>query len=123
MIECIYCKTKGKVSTDEKLTKEISSQHELDYGIEILKCKCGNKWPIVDLDKEIFNITVLDINIRTFKDFLNLLEELKGSFNRLDIKHATLIKDCISRINDWLTSGGKVEDSYVQNMLSKLESM
>lgn len=122
MLECTFCKkTQNKecVNIDHLNSDMQSSIKEKDY--KYFECTCGNHWVEIDNNKELFDLFLFDREIKTFKDFDILISDIN---NDLKYYHTVPhIKDCLSRINDWLVSGGDVSDTYVTNILSNLSSI
>lgn len=122
MLECTFCK-----KTQNKECVNIDHlDSDMQYFIKennhkYFKCTCGNQWVEINNEKELFNLFLFDKEIKTFKDFDNLVSDLNN-----DLKYYHIVphvKDCLSRINDWLVSGGYVNDTYVTNILSNLSSI
>lgn len=122
MLECKFCKRNEN--------KECVNLEHLDSDMQYFikennhkyfECACGNQWVEIDNKTELFDLFLFDREIKTFKDFGDLISDFNG-----DLKYYHIvphIKDSLSRINDWLTSGGDVNDIYVINILSNLSKI
>lgn len=85
-------------------------------------CDCETDWVEIDNDKELFNLDLVGRKIRTLNDFKALIDTLDSESSYYTA--VPIIKDCLSRINDWLVSSddidASIEDSYIQNQIKIL---
>lgn len=120
MLECTFCKRIPKEGNIENLDLEMKNLIK-ENNYKYFKCECENEWVEVNSKTEFFNLNLFNKELRTFDDFNNLIMELDKD---LQYYHVTpLIKDCLSRINNWLVTGGNINDLYIRNLLNNLKSI
>ena len=121
MLECRFCKRIPNESSINNLSideKEFVNSNNLKYFL----CECGLDWVEVDNDKELFNLDLFGKKIKSYNDFKELINILNNELSYY--KAVPIIKDCLLRINDWLTTGENIDilikDSYIKNQIAIL---
>lgn len=120
MLDCTYCKKVSKESSMDFIESDMKVFIQ-ENNYKYFECDCGNQWIEVNEDVEYFNFYLFNRVIRTFRDFNNLIVDLRKHSKFYYI--APYIKDSVERINDWLVSGGNPNDSYVLNILDNIQSL
>lgn len=121
MLECRFCKRVAKEASTEDLpvgVQEMINKNNLKYFL----CDCETDWVEVDNDRELFNLDLFGKKLKTYNDFKELIEFLNDNLSYYTA--VPIIKDCLSRINDWLTTGEDIEalikDTYIENQIKIL---